>query len=68
VRNLNSVLLATFSVAREAALPAAEAIPREIGREVTMMLREVMMVVERNRTTSRDLLEPSNSSSGNAKS
>jgi hypothetical protein len=28
----------------EAALSAAEAIPREIGREVTVMLKEVMMV------------------------
>jgi len=33
--------------AREAALSTAEAIPREIGREVTMMLREMMMVVEK---------------------
>ena len=31
--------------AREAALSAAESIPREIGREVTMMLREVVMMV-----------------------
>jgi hypothetical protein len=30
---------------REAALSAAEAIPRDIGREVTMILREVMVMV-----------------------
>ena len=57
--------------AREAALSAAEAIPREIEREVTMILREVMIIVSEsksNRTTSGDLLEPSKSSSGDAKS
>jgi predicted RecB family endonuclease len=56
--------------AREAVLSAAEAIAREIGREVIIILREVIIIViesKSNRTTSGDLLEPFKSSSGDAK-
>jgi hypothetical protein len=48
--------------AREAVVSATEAILREIGREVTMMLREVIMAAtesKSNRTIYKDLLEPS---------
>jgi hypothetical protein len=64
-------MLRVYSVNRAAckvALSTTEAIPQEIGREVTMMLREVMMVTESksNHTTFGDLLalEPSRSSRG----
>ena len=51
----------------EAAVSTAEAIPQEIGREVTMMLREVIMAAtesKSNHTIYRDLLEPSTRISG----
>jgi hypothetical protein len=57
-------------VACEAALFAVEAIIREIGKEVTIMLREVMMMViksKSNRTTSGNLLESFKSFSKDAK-
>jgi hypothetical protein len=54
--------------AREAALSAVEAIPREIGREVTERSDDDSNRIERQRTTYRDLLEPSTRFSGDARS
>jgi hypothetical protein len=56
--------------AREAALFAIKAIAREIGREMTIIVKEVIIIViesKSNRITFKDLLKPFKSSSKDAK-